>query len=222
MPSDRRHFLNLLGGTSMFAAAGLPGGFDQAVPSHPAPVDDKWDVKWADRITGRFRAVFDSPGVSEGAGLFRAIFWLNQYKAVYGTKRSEMSPVIVFRHEGISLVMNDEYWKRFKVGKENKLKDVEGKKWVEVNPIRVAPPGTPPQYANYNLEHFMSEGGIVLGCSLAFRDIVGQFAKADKLDAKAADARAREHLIPGIILQPSGVFGVLRAQEEGCKYILAS
>lgn len=222
MHSDRRSFLSVIGGTSLFAVAGVPSSLADAFASHPSPADDTWDVTWADRVQGRFRAVFDSPGVSEGAALFRAIMWCNQYKTVYATDRKEMSPVLVFRHEGIVLAMNDAYWKRFKVGKETKVRTMDGKKWVEVNPIRVAPPGTPPQWANFNLEHFMSEGGIVLGCSLAFRDIVDRFAKEDKLDAKAADARARAHLLPGVILQPSGVFGVLRAQEAGCKYILAS
>lgn len=222
MPGDRRHFLNLLGGTSVFAAAGLPPEPGQALPSHPAPIADTWDVSWADRINGRFRAVFDSPGVSEGAALFRSIFWTNQYKSVYGIERSDMSPVVVFRHEGIVLAMNDEYWRRFKVGKETKTKTMDGKKWVDGNPIAIAPPDTPPQFANYNLKHFQSVGGIVLGCNLAFRDIVDQFAKADKLEAKEAAARAREHLVPGVILQPSGVFAVLRAQEAGCKYILGS
>ena len=36
-----------------------------------------------------------------------------------------MSPVLVLRHTGIHLVMNDEYWKRFKIGKE--LNDCRGR-----------------------------------------------------------------------------------------------
>jgi intracellular sulfur oxidation DsrE/DsrF family protein len=33
---------------------------------------------------------------------------------------------------------------------------------------------------------------------------------------------ALKHLLPGVTLQPSGVFAVLRAQEAGCQYLLAS
>ena len=29
-------------------------------------------------------------------------------------------------------------------------------------------------------------------------------------------------VLPGVILQPSGVFATLRAQEAGCQYLLAS
>ena len=46
-------------------------------------------------------------------------------------------------------------------------------------------------------------------------------SKEDWTDA-VAEAKARDHVIPGVILQPSGVFAVLRAQELGCGYILAS
>jgi hypothetical protein len=33
---------------------------------------------------------------------------------------------------------------------------------------------------------------------------------------------AKQHLLPGVILQPSGFFAVLKAQDEGCKYMLGS
>lgn len=222
MPSDRRDFLRIIGGGSMFAAAGAPMSLHAERTSHPAPLDDKWDVSWTDRVQGKFRGVFDSPEVSEGAGLYRAIFWMDQYKTVYGTARSDMSPVLVLRHSAIPLVMGDEYWKRYKVGKEHKLRTMEGKKWAEANPIRVAPPGTPPSFANYNLEQFMKDGGIVLACNLAFADLVGTVAKGEKLEKDAARARAISYMIPGIILQPSGVFAVMRAQQAGCHYMMAS
>ena len=33
---------------------------------------------------------------------------------------------------------------------------------------------------------------------------------------------ALRHVVPGVLLQPSGVFAVLRAQEAGCQYLMAS
>jgi hypothetical protein len=221
----RRDFLGWLGGSSLYAIAGTPLAPRASAPArtgHPQPVDDKFDVSWAEKVQGKFRAVFDSPEISEGAALFRAMIWCDEYKSVYGTARADMSPVLVVRHEAVHLAMNDEYWKRFKIGKEVKLRTPEGKKWAEANPIRVSPPGTPEQFARYNLESFVAEGGVVLACGLAFAEVVGRFRKEDKLDAAAARQRATEHLVPGVILQPSGVFAVLRAQEAGCKYILAS
>jgi hypothetical protein len=225
MTMQRRDFFGCLGGASLFALGAAPAvprpGAARAA-QHPTPVDEKFDVSWADRLTQRFRAVFDSPEISEGAALYRAMIWCDEYRSVYGTARSEMSPVLVMRHSAIHLAMNDTYWKRFKIGKAVKLKTFEGKKWAEVNPIRVTPPDAPPEFAKYNLENFLAEGGVVLACGVAFADVVAKFKSESKLDDVAARKIAVDHLIPGVVLQPSGVFAVLRAQEAGCKYILAS
>ncbi|MEO8032068.1 MAG: hypothetical protein ABJC74_03205 [Gemmatimonadota bacterium] len=223
MSTPRRQFLGFLGAGS-FAALGGAAFTPRALEaeSHDAPVDDSWDMTWVDKVTGKYKAVFDSPEVSEGAALFRACLWRDNYKTVYGTERSTMSPVIVFRHEAISLAMNDEYWDSYDQGKETKVKDFKTKKWSKVNPIRANAPGTPEKWADYNLMSLMQSGGVVLACRVAFGDVIGNVMKREKLAHDAAVEKAKSYLVPGVILQPSGVFGVLRAQEAGCSYIKAS
>ena len=229
MANPRRRFLGWLGAGGAFAAAGMPmprlGEVAHRAASDGSalvPLSTAWNMGWVDGVKGKYRAVFDSPEVSEVAGLFRACLWRDQHKEVYGTAREEMSPVLVIRHTAIPLAMNDAYWARFAVGKEQKLKDEATKKWSVRNPIRVSAPGTPAPWSDYNLESFMAQGGTVLACNLAFRQVVSRFRRAEKLDRAAAEERAKEHLIPGIVLQPSGIFAVLRAQELGCAYIMAS
>ena len=172
-------------------------------------------------MTGKYRAVFDSPEISDGAALVRAVAWCDMYKEVYGAERSEMSPVVVFRHSGISLIMGNEYWERFEVGKEHKIKDHKGK-WSRVNPISTVGADAASPMAKYRLETFLADGGIVLACNWAFGMVVGGIRKKEKLDHDAARARATELMIPGVILQPNGIFAALRAQEAGCRYIMAS
>ena len=179
-------------------------------------------MSWVDRVQGKYRAVFDSPEVAEGSAVFRAVMWRNQHQDVYGTAPTDLGAVLVIRHEAISLAMSDAYWDRFEIGKQEKLKDPATKKWSRINPVRTAPPGTPPKWAAYNLTSFMASGGIVLACNMAFGDVVYNFLKKDKLSREDARARAKEQLVPGIILQPSGIFAALRAQEAGCNYIRAS
>jgi hypothetical protein len=72
------------------------------------------------------------------------------------------------------------------------------------------------------LDKFISRGGIVLACNLALQDVIEAIQK--KESASEADARkeAIGFMVPGVILQPSGVFGALHAQDAGCKYIRAS
>jgi hypothetical protein len=223
MSNPRRDFLGWLGASALLGATASPLSARAPETDAPRALDTKFDMSWTDKLTGKYRAVFDSPEVSEGAALFRAIIWQDQYADVYGTDPKTMTPVIVFRHEAISLVMNDDYWAMFDVGKSTKLKTPEGKKWAVANPIRVSPAGTPPKWAKYNLESFLTRGGIVLACNLAFGEVVSAFQDKEKIKDRAdARKRALEHLIPGVILQPSGVFAALRAQEGGCHYILAS
>jgi hypothetical protein len=223
LPNNRRDFLAGLASTSLLAAAPFAARGDGAPAVHPAALDDKWDLSWVEKVErAKFRAVFDSPDISDGDALFRAIVWCEQYKEVYGTPRGDMAPVIVFRHQGISLMMGSDYWKRFKIGKEKKVLTPEGKKWAEANPIIASPSDTSADAAKYSLGKFLADGGTVLACNFAFGMVVGRYEKEDKLDSTAARQAAMAASVPGVILQPSGIFAVLRAQEAGCKYIMAS
>jgi hypothetical protein len=223
MTTPRRDFLSWLGAGGVLAAGGVPKFRAAGAGHHPLPVSDTWDLSWCDRVNGKVRAVFDSPAASEGDAMFRAQVWREEQQEVYGTPVSEASAVLVFRHQGISMVMKDAYWARFGIGKHLKIKDAKGKQWVTGNPIASTPPGGPEQFANYNLPAFMASGGIVLACNYAFGEsVVSRFKKADKLSDDDARKRAMEFLIPGVILQPSGVFATLRAQQAGCHYLLAS
>src|SRR5215467_4693338 len=70
------------------------------------PLNQAWDTSWADRVKGKYRGIFDSPGFSDGAALFRAVVWKRDYKEIFGTAATEMTAVLVVRHQGIWLAMN--------------------------------------------------------------------------------------------------------------------
>ena len=80
----------------------------------------------------------------------------------------------------------------------------------------------PVPMASFNLEGLLKGGGIALACNLAFGDCVRTIAKNDKVDDAEARKRALTMLAPGVVLQPSGVFATIRAQEAGCQYLKAS
>lgn len=232
MPTPRRRFLAWLGGSSLAGAAApaflhaapglLPPPAPARVPGpHPDPVADTFDMSWTARITGKYRAVFDSPEISEGAAMARTVSWVDFYKEVYGIERGDMSPVLVLRHAAIDLVMGDDYWARYGVGKANALRTPQGKKWAVANPIS-GQGAVDERMKKYTLVPFLASGGIVLACGWAFRKVVSRIEKADGLATAAARAKALELMIPGIILQPNGIFAALRAQEAGCHYVLAS
>lgn len=227
MNTPRRRFLSWLGGSSLLGAAGIPSLARAAdapnyTDDHAAPVADTWDMSWTTRLNGKYRAVFDSPEPAEGAALFRAIAWCDMYKDVYNADRTEMSPVVVFRHAAIPMIMGNAYWEQYEVGKQMKLRTSEGKKWAKANPSSTGGATLNERAGKYKIETFLAGGGVILACNWAFGQVVSNVREREKLDAAAARTKALELMIPGIILQPNGIFAALRAQEAGCNYILAS
>jgi hypothetical protein len=218
----RRDFLGNVASSSLLAAMPAIGLTDAERSAFAKPVNDAWDMTWTDRLRGKSRAVFDSPQVSEGGALFRACLWRDQHSTVFGTPIADLTPVVVFRHVAIPLVMDDAHWDHIGVGKDLKLKDPATGKWSRRNPLTSAPPDAPPKFRDMTLPAFIASGGIVLACNLAFAEIIGQYKDKDKLSDADAEKAAKAHLLPGVILQPSGFFAVLKAQDEGCKYMMGS
>ncbi len=229
MATSRRGFIGWLGSASLLGAVGAPSILRAEAPSqgtgpggHALPVGETWDMSWTSRVTGKYKAVFDSPEASDGAAVFRAVSWIEQYKEVYNAEPAELTAVVVLRHLGFYLAMNDEFWETYEVGKELKLRDAKGRKWAKVNPLGPAGAGADDKTRKYSLAGFQALGGMVLACGWSFGGAASQVAKKESLEKDAARARAKAMLMPGVILQPNGVFAALRAQEAGCSYIDAS
>jgi len=220
MQIQRRNFIGTMGVGALAASLDAPAAA-AAIPN-PVPAG-KWDLSWIERVSRKHRAVFDSPEFSGGAGLIRALNWKTEYREVYGTPPEDMSAILVMRGEAVWLAMNDEFWKTYKVGEENAFKVRATGKFRELNPIANAAADAKPAEAERTLPKFIAAGNIALACHRAFGAVAGLVKKVDKLPTDdEAEAKARTFLLPGVILQPSGVFATLRAQEAGCHYILAS
>jgi hypothetical protein len=209
MSSNRRTFLSLLGLGAVTAA--LPDHAEAAsLRGDLKPVDGTWDLSWTARVhNARHRAVFDSPVV--GNGVYRAGMWKNQYASVFGIKPEKLAAVLVIRHQGIAEAMDDGFWDEFEIAKAvaKEQKEPEPSGSAKGNPSRA------------ELEKFIKEGGIVLACNVAFGRMAGRY-RGKGLSNDDMRKRAMEHLIKGVILQPSGPFALMRAQDEGCNYMMGA
>src|ERR1051325_7617598 len=146
MATDRRGFLG-----AMMAAGVIPALDTKASPSVlPSfrPSTSEWDVSWADKITGKHRAVFDSVEISAALGLIRPLFWFKDYAEVYIAPASDMNCVIVLRHNAIWLIMDDEFWAHHKIGAVTKMTDPATKAPITRNPALGANPFGLPDLAN--------------------------------------------------------------------------
>jgi hypothetical protein len=193
-------------------AASLEGGGMQSV-----------DLSWTRRLTGKYKAVYDSPDIGGGLGVLRAGIVSAQYMAAFNVPASAISPVIVLRHDGIMLTMKQEYWDRYKIGEKYKVTHPwTGAPLTRSPALLGAGDGLPAGLENHALDKQLARGVIVLACALAFQDVVDTIATTDAIAPAAAATKARGLMLPGIIMQPSGVFATSVAQDNGCVYVRAT
>ncbi len=223
--TNRRRFIESAAAGAAAIAIAPAAALADASRGHSAPVPGTpeatvWDITWTDRVKGKHRAVFDCTEVDEGAGVWRAGMWTRQAMEVLNVPRSDITPIVVVRHEAIELAMQQAFWDKYGVTatrlfSENRdpTKSVSGTAPAEKLSVSKEVPIVRKQLA---------DGVIVLACGIAFQFVVSTIKDQDKVSDDDARARAMGYLIPGVILQPSGVFAVIRAQQAGAAYIKAS
>lgn len=224
--TPRRSFLTRLAGGAAALALGPRLGALSATappaPATPATSRAEWDDSWVRRITAPHRQVFDSPEIEEGVALHQARTWIQGYREVYSTTDADHNAVIVIRHAAVPMVMDDATWDRFELGAANELKDPTTGEPARRNPFLDVQPGD--QYSlvwpDGGLDSLMTRGAIVVACNLALQRIV-RLIRAANPSATREDAQAEmlAHVVPGVVVMPSGIFAVTRAQEAGCHYI---
>ncbi|HJU64121.1 MAG TPA: hypothetical protein VJ596_00530 [Gemmatimonadaceae bacterium] len=235
-PTHRRGFLaRLAAGAAALAGGGavLSRAEAQGTPGprwERRPVDvanearAPWDDSWVSRLKGKHKQVFDAPEIANGTVLHQARTYMKGYEVVYGATDADMSAVLVIRHAAVPMVLGDELWERHDFGREHKLKDPATGQRTRRNPFINVKPGD--RYSmvwpDGALDTLLARGVTVLACNLALMGVAGMIAQKEKLDNEAARSRLLANLVPGVIIMPSGIFAVARAQEAGCNYIRAT
>ena len=225
MTSDRREFL----GRAAIGAATVTGL--TALPAHVAAalgvtsVADPVDTSWTRRVRGKHRAIFDVPEIESAFGVWRSQLWTNQVQEAFKSKPEDVATVLVLRHNGIHLAMQQAYWDKYGIGKAKSATHPITQEATDRNPalLTASRNEVPEQFDAFTLDKCISRGTIVLCCNVAMEfDVVPRIAKQDNVSADEARTRARAMLLPGVIVQPSGVFAAVAAQDAGCRYVRAS
>lgn len=210
MTTTRREFVE-----RMAIGAAMAGGIPLSIKTNSNNSEvqnaaaDEWNLEWPNQLTGKHKAVFDVAGVEGGAGVWRARMWGRQYQKFLSVAPGDLSTVVVMRHDAIILAMQQEFWDKYQIGKEKKVLDFDDKP-TDKNPALAI------------LDELIKGGTVALACNMAFADCVNLVKKKENVSADEARKLATAQLVPGVILQPSGIFAVVRAQEAGCVYVRAS
>jgi len=234
-PTPRRQFLGQIASSAIVLAgtAACAGPLTAAQPAptpNPAPppppagTPQHWDDSWTSRLTAKHKAVFDGPSVEDGIALDMAANYLNGMRDALSAKTSaDAQVVVVIRHSAVPMLFNDAIWAKYSVGKEDKIKNPMTGKSATGNPFarsaeadRANDSGDTP---TPTIAWLASHDHIVLGCDLATRGYAHIFAHRSGADWRTVYEELKANLLPGVILQPNGVYAVHRAQEAGCTYI---
>lgn len=219
MSTNRREFIGHAAGAALFGV--LPLSLEAA----PTVMNtDDWDISWPKRLTGKHKAVFDVPEVESGYGVWRASIWAQQYRDVLKVAPNDLSQIIILRHNGIVLGMQQSFWDKYKVGETKKVTHPVTSQVTDRNPVLLSSERNevPARLDAYALDRFIARGGIVLACNLAMDFFIAGLASRLSIPADEARSRAMAALIPGVTLMPSGIFSCVKAQDEGCHYVKAS
>jgi hypothetical protein len=225
MSLHRRDFVGRLAAGALLAGVPLPiDASVRALAQTHVPHAEEWDLSWVRRITGKYRAIFDVPEIDSGYGVWRASIWAKQYQEVLGAKPNELSSVVVLRHNGIALALQQAYWDKYSIGKEKNVLHPVTQQGTDRNPALLSSKRgeVPEMFDDAALDKYLARGGIALACNLALQDVVEGIQKKDSVSADDARKQAIALMVPGVILQPSGVFAALHAQDVGCNYLRAS
>ena len=225
MEATRREFLGrVTAGAAAYSAMPLALALSACTAEGSNQPAGDFDLTWPNRLTGKYKAVFDMAEVESGYGLWRGNAWVGQYQQFMGATPTDTSLAIILRHNAIALAMDQAFWDKYGVGKKHNVTHPITQQPTDKNPVLMGvAEGVPAPFDAAALPKQQERGVVFLACNLAFElDVVPMVVAADKVSEEEAKRIAKQHVLPGVLLQPSGVFAAVRAQEAGLAYVKAS
>ena len=176
---------------------------------------------WLGKIKGKHKQVFDSPMPDGGMPplAWTRVFLMTNEST--GVASSDVTAVLILRHESIPLAMTHSLWDKYKFGEAFKINDGATKAPAVRNPFFQPKEGELP-LPGIDIESLLKSGVLIGVCDMAMT-FYSKFVFAPKMNMDG-DVIKKEWvagLIPGIQVVPSGVLAVNRAQEHGCTYCFA-
>jgi intracellular sulfur oxidation DsrE/DsrF family protein len=217
--NPRRDFLGKLaaGAGTALALPSLLAPLEAEAMSTTAAVEAD---EWFKKVKGKHKIIYDA---TEPNGGFPIIWSWVFYKTnnATGTPDNELTSVVVMRHNGIALALDDKIYERYKIGEMFKVTDRATNSSATKNNF-ITP--TDPVMTSMGMDGItgmMKRGAMFCVCDIALSVYSGMAAKAVNGNPEEVKKEWVAGLIPGIQVVPAGVWAVGRAQEHGCAYCYA-
>jgi hypothetical protein len=204
----RRSFFGRLAGVAALGLAGLA-----PTPLRAATIAEKREgPDWPGKLKGRHRQVVDAYEVNSG----RPLAFAHAFLATT-TPPGTATSVVIVRSEALPIALNSGIWQKYKIGEALKIIDPETKGPATKNPF-LDPKPSVLMVDDMAVDRLLRQGTIFGACDLALRGLSRKLASNANISADDATKEWAANLVPGIVLLPSGVWGLNRAQEAGCTY----
>jgi len=211
----RRTFLHALGTSgAAFALGEAPVSVQEQLPS--------WDLSWVERVRrATDRAVFDWPGAEDPADpitMQLAARYLDGCTAVYAPRSYRAQVVLNIRTRGVAAALNDRAWEQFSLGAEYQIKDPNTGVLATRNPYwrTAGNEGTNALLVPATLEELVGRGAVILVCDFALGHLAERLARTAGVAKAIVHDQLLAAFVPGAFAVPSGIFGMVRAQNAGC------
>ena len=215
--SDRRRFLGSVAVGTLALAAGPLHAAPLHVSANASAADDD---AWIKALKGKHKQVFDAPALNSGFPLMFALTYLNTMTDHYKLAAGDISAMVVARHFGVGLALNDAIWKKYGLGKLWNVMDPVTKKPAERNIFYKSKAGDM-MNIDASGDKLIAKGVVLGACGLAIQVISGMTAAGAGVKPDVAQKEWLAGVVPGAFVLPSGVLGVAKAQEAGCTYCFA-
>jgi hypothetical protein len=221
-PIERRGFLGSIAkGAAVvgLSSLALPLAAKNAHPIEPNQSNDASFEAWLNKIQGKHKILYDTPGPNGGfVFAWSRVFLMTN--AELGAASSDVSTVVVIRHDAVPLALNSQLWEKYKFGAATKIDDPKTKA-PSVRNIFWQPAADDLPIPGMGIDQLQKDGVLFGVCKVALAFGSMKVAKAMNMDPEEVKKDWFGGVLPGFQLLPSGVLAVNRAQEHGCNYCFA-
>jgi intracellular sulfur oxidation DsrE/DsrF family protein len=172
------------------------------------------------KIKGKHRIIYDAPEPHAGFPIIWSWVYY-QTNNQTGSPDTDVTALVVLRHNGIPIAMEDRLWEKYKFGEVFKIDDNNTKAAALRNPFYEPQGADFPMPVIEGVKKLQSRGAMFCVCDIALTVYSGMVAKSINQNPEDVKKDWVSGLLPGVQVVPSGVWAVGRAQENGCGYCYA-
>jgi intracellular sulfur oxidation DsrE/DsrF family protein len=215
---SRRKFVGQL---AAGAAAGLTTISAFQNPATAATIKASADAEnWFKKGKGSHRIVYDASEPHNGLPfIWSWVFYHTNNET--GTPDSDMTAMVVLRHNAIPFALQDSQWKKYNLGEVFKVTDNITQKPSIRNPYYIPQGGDFPVPGIDGIQKMQSRGAMFCVCNMALKVYSGMVATSAKLNPEEVYRDWLSGVLKDIQIVPSGVWAVGRAQENKFAYCYA-